>query len=633
MPQFLRSGRNGRAILPIGLMVIFLGFLVSRAGDRSLGTGSSDHQGQQPKSSEELILGPTLEEAPSATTDIQPALLSETDPSTFYVSANGNDSADGQAPETAWLSLDPALRRLSAGQTLFVMNGRYEQPLSPGRGGHFRLSQSGTASAWIRVVAMTGHNPVLVGTDGSGLEISGSYIEVSGLEIAGQGYSTSNNFGMGIELADGVNLIVSNNKVHGFPLGGIAANRSAGVQIFNNTVYQNGYWNPDQGSGISIWLPQNRGQSFDQDGYTDRIYGNIVFANENKVAANGNAQGQITDGNGIIIDSGRQTGYQGRFLVMNNISVGNGGRGIHVFDTDHVDIIHNTTYQNGFTAALWPGGSELSAYRASDVRFLNNVAVALPGKLPILVGEASAIESAGNVLVGGVASSIVDESDQVLADGPVFVSPHTDPRQANFALSTDSNLFGSALELDLPIGTDFYNRSRGGNTAEPGAIESTTKPVAATTPTTTTARTPDTSKAQPNPNSSPSTAGRAATTVAGASAAGQTSSTAVPDGSATSTSTIASGQVADGSANQTPAGNSDELSGATAGGTNPEDSASDSEEISDEASQTSSSQPESLAYEDSKTSSGGSTSTGLLLSLGALCLGAAGVAGVSRLRN
>ncbi len=630
MPQFLRSDRSGRAILPLALVVIALGFLASRAAIRPSESPSQD--GEPAQAGEELILGPTLEETSPSTAGVQPALLSETDPSTFFVSATGDDSGDGQAPETAWLSLDPALHRLSAGQTLYVMDGRYEQPLSPGRGGHFRLSQSGTANAWIRVKAMAGHHPVLVGTHGSGLEIAGSFIEVSGLEIAGQGYSSSNNFGMGIELADGVNLIVSNNTVHGFPLGGIAANRSAGIQISNNTVYQNGYWHPHQGSGISVWLPQNRGQSFDQDGYTDRIYGNVVFANENKVAANGNAQGQITDGNGIIIDSGRQTGYQGRFLVMNNISAGNGGRGIHVFDTDHVDVIHNTTYRNGFTAALWPGGSELTAYRASDVRFLNNIAVALPGKLPILVGEANSIESAGNVLVGGAPSSIVDESDQVLADGPVFVSPNTDPRQANFALSTESGLFGSALELDLPIGTDFYNRSRGGDTAEPGAIESANQPSADTAPTTRTTAT--TSKPQSKPSSSTTTTGRGATSQVATSAADRSSTTIDQDDSTTSTSTttIARGQIRDADPNEATDGNLDDQSG-TASEKESDQHDPGSEGLQSEELQGSSGEPDSLAYGSPDTESDGSSRIGVFLALGALCLGAAGVVGVTRLRN
>ncbi len=436
-------------------------------------------------------------------------LPSDTDPNTFYVSPDGNDGNDGQTPETPWRDLDVGLRRIQAGHTLFVMDGLYERPLEAGRGGHFRMSTTGRADAWIRILAYPGATPTLRGTNGTGLEIVGSYVEVRGLELAGVGYSAENNFGMGIELTEGVNLVVADNIVHGFPIGGIALNGVAGVTVTGNTVYENGYWHPGQGSGISVWLPENRGQVTDAEGYTDRIENNIVFRNENRVPANYNAQGQVTDGNGIIIDSTRQTGYNGRYLVRNNLVVNNGGRAIHVFDADHVDIIHNTTYQNGFTDALWPAGSELTAYRASDVRFQNNIAWARPDTRPLFTGEDSNIVSEGNVYISGTIDGPATASDRIISGNPGIADPGLDPLSADFRLTAASMLIDTGLEPVAQSQFDLNGALRvQGSAPDPGAFEHGISAGSTPAPTPNAALTPP--AADPNAVTSDSTPGGSA---------------------------------------------------------------------------------------------------------------------------
>jgi parallel beta-helix repeat protein len=93
---------------------------------------------------------------------------------------------------------------------------------------------------------------------------------------------------------------------------------------------------------------------------------NICYSNELHVATGAESGGSgntLTDGNGIIIDSmrdsrknalikhqldknGPKEPYRGRTLIENNLVYNNGGRGVHVFRSEKVDVINNTCYGN-----------------------------------------------------------------------------------------------------------------------------------------------------------------------------------------------------------------------------------------------------------------------------------------------
>lgn len=71
-------------------------------------------------------------------------------------------------------------------------------------------------------------------------------------------------------------------------------------------------------------------------------------------------EGYLSDGNGIILDDfnqtqrpeGQGTPFSQRSLVANNVIFDNGGHGIHIFQSEHVDVINNTLYQNSKDLAL-----------------------------------------------------------------------------------------------------------------------------------------------------------------------------------------------------------------------------------------------------------------------------------------
>jgi hypothetical protein len=89
------------------------------------------------------------------------------------------------------------------------------------------------------------------------------------------------------------------------------------------------------------------------------------------------ANGGITDGNGIIIDSNQigTTPYTGRTLISNNVLTNNGAAGVHVFQSAHVDVFFNVSADNNLNVKE----GEIEAAHASDVRMFSNIMVARSG--------------------------------------------------------------------------------------------------------------------------------------------------------------------------------------------------------------------------------------------------------------
>jgi parallel beta-helix repeat protein len=266
------------------------------------------------------------------------------------------------------------------------------------------ITRSGTATAWIRYRAYPGHKPKLKARNWVAIGVSGAaYIWVDGFEIEGNraeltydyAYAERNNQSNPITSGNGIavaqkyqgnppqyshHVKVINNIVRDCPGGGIYTYNADYVTIEGNTVYNNGFFSPYGNSGISMYQNWN---SDGNNGYKMFVRRNIVYGNENFIPFF--AVGAISDGNGIIIDDSRNTqngsvlgAYRGRTRVENNVTYDNGGRGIHVFESDRVDIVNNTTYRNSRSPSIEDG--EITTISASDVRAWNNVIYATDGK-------------------------------------------------------------------------------------------------------------------------------------------------------------------------------------------------------------------------------------------------------------
>jgi parallel beta-helix repeat protein len=337
-----------------------------------------------------------------APTSVPPTTQPPNNANTFYVAADGNDGNPGtqQAP---WRTIQKATKMLTPGQTVLVGTGIYDNRVF--------IERSGLPDAYITFKAAPNANPAIRITQPNeeGVTVYGvSYIRVEGFEIVYQGPNPQGN--VGLQYTNGMAAYPNDallqphhvefvrNRVHEFPGQGVGSGQTDYMLIEGNTIWNNSKWNPYQTSGISLY------QSADFDlapGFHNIIRGNVVFQNENKVG-NLDAPPVITDGNCIIIDDQRRRQniliqlpkgpYESDTLIENNVCAGNGGRGIHVFNSDNVLVRNNTLYNNMRTPVL-AGDGELNAafyydpaaadqtvarqapQRRGNVRFVNNLVI------------------------------------------------------------------------------------------------------------------------------------------------------------------------------------------------------------------------------------------------------------------
>jgi parallel beta-helix repeat protein len=410
--------------------------------------------------------GPAEPAGPTAPVIEQPLL----EPNPFFVSPSlGDDANPGTSMDQPWASLKNALRRLEPGHTLYLMDGTYSEV--DGNKLHYVSRQSGTPDAWIHITAAPGHNPELVATIGSAIEIHGSYTEISNLRVRGEGFDESNSFGYGINARRAHHVRINDNVISNMPLAGISAIESSNIEILNNEVFENARWSSSQGSGISVWHSLDWDQPPAADGYHDRIIGNRVYRNENRVKSKWKNYTTITDGNGIIIDENRDFNYTGRTLVANNVVFDNGGRAIMVFKSNRVDVIFNTTYNNGWTDGLEGGPVELAVADATDVRVVNNMAWALPGAPALAISRANETESQGNVLVTTSSASFAGPEDLQLTVDPGIVNPSTDENQADFRPEPTGVLADKAIQWKPMLPYDVDGNPRVAGSADVGAYE------------------------------------------------------------------------------------------------------------------------------------------------------------------
>ena len=357
----------------------------------------------------------------------------------FYIAPNGDNNNVG-SEALPWRNLNHAVYALKAGETVLVKNGTYQESLY--------INKSGLPGKPITYKAYLGHKPKIEINKKQleGILIQGaSYINVEGFEVvytapgaeAAKGEQTDN--GIDISNADSAlphHINIKNNNVHGFPGGGIFTVLADYVTFEGNTVWGNAVWAKWGNSGISMY--QN--VDFDQKtGYHMIIRGNTVYKNENKLPSYAIGSTTITDGNCIIIDDLRHTqkfldnktpysAYKSNTLIENNICYDNGARGIHVYSSDNVLVRHNTLYKNQRTPSINDG--ELSAYDASNVRFVNNIVFATIGKKANGVGNASNVIFERNLYFSSASNPNKSTTD-IVAD-PLFINASVNSAITNF---------------------------------------------------------------------------------------------------------------------------------------------------------------------------------------------------------
>ncbi len=415
---------------------------------------------------------------------------------TYHVSGLGSDANDGLAATMVdghgpFRSIGAATNRVNPGDTVLVHDGIYS---NSGEDFVVWLSRSGTPSAWITIQAAPGEHPQLRCTGYGGFGAwNVAYLIIDGFDIVGNADNLTYEYalsmkdtpngacnGTGISLdghreGDSVHhIVIRNNRISKCTAAGIGTMWTDHLTIENNEVSDCSWYTSWGTSGISTYQNSNYDAAA---GYRMIIRGNRVHGNKTLIP-----WGQIgapSDGNGIIIDDtkntqnffGRTQGpYTGRTLVANNLVYNNGGSGIHVYESEHVDIINNTTWHNSRVLDY----SEIDGYASNDVTIENNIAVAAPGGRITWVGG----NGQGNVtyrhnLYFGSTRIETTGTNELVAD-PRFIAPSSDPAEADFRLGSNSPGIDSGRAALAP-GTDLRGASRpAGAAVDRGAYESGT---------------------------------------------------------------------------------------------------------------------------------------------------------------
>lgn len=408
---------------------------------------------------------------------------------TYYVSGTGSDAADGLTPQTAFLTLQHAANVTQPGDTVYAMNGTYTN--SCASCDVVDIATSGTANAWIAYEAYPGQTPVVSfnGWAGFSIQATAAYIQISGFTIVGNNYnvtlaqaqaqSTANPdpaFNGNCIVSDGRqgsatqkphHLKFLNNTIYACGGAGIGTIQSDYVTIAGNTIYDSSWYTIYDGSAISTYQDWNSDSS---TAYKIFITGNRIFGNQNLIPFL--TSGQITDGEGIIVDTNRNASYQssigipaytGRTLIDNNVIYGNGSAAIEAFESDHVDVVNNSSYEN-VTNPNVSGRGEMNLNEASDINVINNIFYATAGQNPAVVccNASSALLDYNLYFNGPNSSGTVSGPHDVVAD-PQYVDP-ADTKRLNVLLtvSSTSPAVGTGTSYLAPS-TDFAGNPRPGS--------------------------------------------------------------------------------------------------------------------------------------------------------------------------
>ena len=414
-----------------------------------------------------------------------------TQATTYYVGTGptANDQGNGTSAAKPFATPQHAADLVKPGDTVLLLSGTDTNSYPDGA--VMDISRSGSSSDWSQFKAAPGQHPVLRSTGWAHVNIHGSasYIRIEGLEIYGHAadiplaeaqkyardglHAYTNGNGISIDGRNGGpqqphHIEIVGNVIHDCPGGGVGAIHSDYLTIRDNIVYDNAWWSPYDTSGISIYQAWNYD---DAPGYHNLVLRNQCFGNRNYIPDIGSRQ--ITDGNGIIFDDGKnkqadskQGPYRNRTLIANNLCYQNGGSGIHAFLSEHIDVVNNTCIENNQCPDIDSG--QCFPNSCDDVKFINNILVGVPNKRINSNWMNGAVMWEHNLVWAGLKGEIVGNHD-VAADPLIQISRIND--RLKFTQSSQSPAKNSGLSFPFLKDDLLARPRRQGKTMDIGCLQ------------------------------------------------------------------------------------------------------------------------------------------------------------------
>ena len=411
-------------------------------------------------------------------------------PKTYYVGPDGSDDNTGIAPAFAVQTFGKAISLLKPGDVLKVMPGTYVSEGKPII--EMKPQNSGEQDKWITIQAEDPRNKPVLKVGGQGawnaVIVDASWVVIDGLELCGWNQQldslqarknaevyafdhdninwnytamfNTNGLSIGDKSFMTTHVTVKNCVIHDFPGGGLGATTSDYITFEDNVVYNNAWFCMYACSGISVIHPVN---SDSNTGHKIIVRGNLVYNNRCMIPWCTTADFRLSDGNGIIMDinqygdSGgayKNEAYNGRTLVANNVSIYNGGSGIHSFKADHVDIVNNTAYWNG---RKYPENNynEIFGHNCKDVNIVNNIMIARDGGY--CNNSASGPVYMNNLYFGN--TKVMGSGDK--KGDPKVVKLSRNGAEADMHITSGSPAIGMGLKADYVPATDKDGNPRG----------------------------------------------------------------------------------------------------------------------------------------------------------------------------
>jgi len=302
---------------------------------------------------------------------------------TFFLapaSGGGNDSNNGTSASTPWLTPNHAV---NCGDVIIAAASTSYSAADFGSGKWGTVScPAGNNVAWLTCATFDACK--ITSSTVHAMIVSASFWGVQGWE----NHTTSgNSFGCFVIQSSVNHIIFANDIANGCTGGGFTSFNIGGASADYIVYVGDIAYNAASGSGacfsgFNIYQPKASDTAAGTHMY---VAGNFAYANQDPSPCAG---GSPTDGEGIIIDTfdGSQGGgndYAQQTVVSNNITIGNGGRGVEVFNnksgSSHAPVFleHNTTWDNNnATNQNWSGCGEIQIGSALNVTATFNLAMA-----------------------------------------------------------------------------------------------------------------------------------------------------------------------------------------------------------------------------------------------------------------
>lgn len=398
----------------------------------------------------------------------------------YYVTKSGNNSNPG-TQALPWKTISKAANSLTAGDTVYIGAGTYQERVIP--------AQSGTAGNYITYTAIPGDVVII---DGSSLTLppyeSGlvhiedrNYIKISGLTVQNVG-PNQNNAGIYIDNAN--NIIINKNKTYNTTSSGIGVwgstnvsiisnevelacndgeqecitvGETAGFEVKNNHVHHNGP-GTNGGEGIDVKDGSSAGivsnnhihdlsrlgiyvDAWDKHTHAIEINGNRVYNCEN---------------DGIVLTS-EMGGLLENVSVSNNLAYDNMYNGIAVTPNGpvaqppmkNITVMNNTLYNNGDSTIPnpWGGGIVVDNPNIQTLVIRNNI-ISQNLLYQILMDVTVTDLSVDHNLIYGFRNySNEIKGSSVVEGNPLLLGPSA----GNFHLNSNSPAIDTGSSVNAPV--------------------------------------------------------------------------------------------------------------------------------------------------------------------------------------